>query len=367
MRLAVEHRPAGVYNVAPDGAVPLHRALRLAGRRRLPVPRWLQRPARWLLRRRPKVASLDQAEYIRYPWTVSAARIRRELGFAPRAASAAAAAGLAGGARWRGGAEPDPFGRDREYIDFYGRVLFRFVHDYYWRVELDGLDNVPASGRGVLVGVHRGFMPFDGVMTLHALARERGRYPRFLIHPTLTRSPFLGNFMTKLGGVLACRENADWVLQRDELLGVYPEGIEGAFSYYRDAYRLRRFGRSDYVRAALRNRAPILPFVTVGSAEIFPILAKVHWPWWQRVSEWPCLPITPTFPLIPLPLPSKWHTRFLEPLPVHEIHPPEAAEDPGVVGAIHHEVEARIRQAIDEMRRRRQGIFWGSIFEEQQG
>ena len=116
---------------------------------------------------------------------------------------------------------------------------------------------------------------------------------------------------------------------------------------------------------ALRNRAPILPFVTVGSAEIFPILAKIHWAWWQRVSEWPCLPITPTFPLIPLPLPSKWHTRFLEPLPVHESYPPEAAEDPGVVAAIGLEVQTRIQQATEQMRRRRQGLFWGSIFKEE--
>ena len=254
---------------------------------------------------------------------------------------------------------------DREYIDSYGRWLFRAVHDYYWRIELDGLDHLPASGRGVLVGVHRGFMPFDGLMTLHAVARQRRRYPRFLIHPTLTKFPVLGNFMTKVGGVLACRENADWVLQRDGLVGVYPEGIHGAFSYYRDAYRLRRFARSEFVQMALRNRAPILPFVTVGSAEIFPILAKIHWAWWQRVSEWPCLPITPTFPLIPLPLPSKWHTRFLEPLPVHESYPPEAAEDPGVVAAIGLEVQTRIQQATEQMRRRRQGLFWGSIFKEE--
>ena len=218
-----------------------------------------------------------------------------------------------------------------------------------------------------MVGVHRGFMPYDGVMTMHLLARERRRYVRFLVHPTLTKFPFLSNFMTKVGGVMACYENADWVLERDGLVAVFPEGIRGAFSYYRDAYRLRRFGRGEWVRMALKNRAPILPFVTLGSAEIFPILAKVHWGWWKRFSEWPCLPITPTFPFVPLPLPSKWHTRYLEPMPVHESHPPEAADDPKVVRAISAEVQARIREAIDEMRRRRQWIFWGSIFKEQQG
>ncbi len=373
IRLAVERRPAGTYNLAPNGVVPLHHALRRAGCRRLPLPGWLQRPVRAVLARPGGVASAAQTEYIRYPWTVSAAKARRELGFAPGHSSLAALAALRGGraASSPGGSpepepELDPFGMDREYIDFYGRWLFRFAHDRYWRVELAGLDNVPRRGRGVMVGVHRGFMPYDGVMTLHALARARGRYPRFLIHPSLTKFPILGSFMTKLGGVLACHENADWVLGRDGLVAVFPEGIQGAFSYYRDAYRLRRFGRGEFVRMALRNRAPILPFVTVGSAEIFPILAKIRWAWWERLSEWPCLPITPTFPLLPLPLPSKWHTRFLEPMPVHESYPPEAAEDDALVRAIRLEVRGRIQAAIDEMRRRRRRIFWGSIFEEQQ-
>ena len=377
--LVAEQRSSGVYNVAPAGVVPLNRALRLAGCRRLPLPRWLQRPARSLLAGSGGVASLDQSEYIRHPWTVSAAKIGRELGFAPGQSSSEALSTLRangspdGAPRDEAGGEAeaapeyDPFGMDKQYIDFYGRGLFRLVHDYYWRIELDGLDNIPRRGRGVMVGVHRGFMPYDGVMTMHALARERRRYVRFLIHPTLTKFPFLANFMTKVGGILACGENADWVLQREGLVAVFPEGIRGAFSYYRDAYRLRRFGRGEWVKMALRNRAPILPFVTVGSAEIYPILAKIHWSWWKRFSEWPCLPLTPTFPLIPLPLPSKWHTRYLEPMPVHENYPPEAAEDASIVRAIGLEVRERIRRAMDEMRRRRRHIFWGSIFKERRG
>ena len=268
---------------------------------------------------------------------------------------------------WEWGAEGlDPFGMDRGYVERWGRRLFRFLHDRYWRIEVRGLEHVPRSGRGVLTGVHRGFMPFDGVMALHLLARECGRYPRFLLHPTLTKLPFLTDFMTKLGGVLACRENADWVLERGGLLGIFPEGIRGAFTPYRRAYRLGKFGRDEYVRMALRNRAPILPFVTVGSAEIFPILGRIDWGWLKRYTEWPFLPIAPPFPLLPVPLPSKWHTRFLEPLHVEELHGPEAADDPEVVRAISRTVRARMAAAIAEMLARRRSVFFGSVFEERE-
>ncbi len=346
---ALERSRGGVFNVAPAGVVPLRRALRAAGVRRVAIPRTWQRPVRAALAPLGLAYSTDHLEFIRYSWTASGNRIARALGFVPRASSAAPIF--------------DEFGQDPEYIRTYGRTLFTFLSRYYWRVETEGLERVPASGRAVLVGPHRGFMPFDGVMLLHLVARDRGRYVRFLIHPSLLKFPFLFNFMTKLGGILACRDNADWILQRDEIAGVFPEGIHGAFTPYRDAYRLGKFGRDEFVRMALRNRAPIVPFATVGSAEIFPILAKIRWPWWERWTDWPYFPITPTFPLAPIPLPSKWHVRFLAPLHVEDQYPPEAADDPAVVREISRTVRDVMQAAIDDMLRRRRWVFFGSIFD----
>jgi len=261
----------------------------------------------------------------------------------------------------------DDFGMDKAYIAAYSRTLFRFLHDYYWRIEVKGLGNVPSHGRALLDGIHRGLMPWDGVMALHLLTKTISRYPRFLIHPTLLRFPFLFNFMTKLGGIVACQENADYVLQREEMLGIFPEGINGAFMLYRDAYRLGKFGRNDFVKMALRNRAPIVPFVTVGSAEIFPILKKLDWRWWKRHTEWPCFPLTPTFPFLPVPLPSKWHTQFLATIHVENKYPPEAADDPKIVRAISDEVRAVMEEATNKMLSRRKSIFYGSVFKGELG
>jgi 1-acyl-sn-glycerol-3-phosphate acyltransferase len=259
----------------------------------------------------------------------------------------------------------DDFGMDKHYIAAYGRTLFKVLHDYYWRVEIKGLEHVPRRGRAVLVGIHRGFMPWDGVMLLHLLVQKLSRYPRFLIHPGLIKFPFLFNYMTKLGGIIACQENAAYVLEKDEMLGLFPEGIRGAFALYRDAYKLNKFGRDEYVKIALRHRAPIVPFVTVGSAEIFPIFKAVDWAWWKRNTEWPTFPITPTFPFLPpVPLPAKWHTQFLDPIHLEERYPPEAADEPETVRAISLEVRGRMTEAIREMLSQRKSIFFGSIFKE---
>ncbi len=351
----------GVYNVAPAAAIPLRKALWAAGTLRLPLPVTLQRACRKVLAPLGLAAPAELLEYVRYPWTVSDAALRQR-GYEPRCSSWRAVREMRGAAAEEPEPSFDDFGLDEHYFARLARTLFRFLHDLYWRIEVRGLEHVPRHGPAVLTGMHRGFMPWDGVMLVHLVRRELGRVPRFLIHPALVKHPVLAPYMIKLGGILASQENADWVLARDDLLAVFPEGIRGAFRMYRDVYKLGKLGRDEYVRMALRRGAPIVPFVTVGSAEIFPIFGKIRWRWWKRYSEWPFLPITPTMGLAPLP--SKWHTRFLEPLHVEQQYPPEAAEDKTVVGAISREVRSRMEAAIAEMLRRRRRVFWGSIFEE---
>src|SRR5205807_4837634 len=247
-RCAVERSSGGVYNVAPDGVITLRAGLRLTRTRRLTFPRTLRRI----------VHSADHLDLIRYSWTVSNKKIKSDLGYVPGPSSAEAVAEFVGAENGdrRSSDESmtlrefDDFGMDKDYIAAYGRTLFKFLFEHYWRVEHKGLEHVPSDGRAVLVGVHRGFMPWDAVMTLNLIVRQLKRYPRSLIHPGLIKFPFLFNFHTKLGGVIACQENADYVLERDELLTIYPEGIRGAFSLFRQPYRLKRF-RDDYVKIAL--------------------------------------------------------------------------------------------------------------------
>ena len=139
-----------------------------------------------------------------------------------------------------------------------------------------------------------------------------------------------------------------------EVLGVFPEGIRGAFTLYKRAYTLGKFGRDEFVRMALRNRAPILPFVTVGSAEIYPILRRVDWRWFKRYTEWPFLPITAA----PFPLPSKWHTRFLPALHVEEQYPPEAAEDPMLMFNLTDQVREQIQHTLYKLLVQRRSVFF---------
>jgi 1-acyl-sn-glycerol-3-phosphate acyltransferase len=351
---ALEHDRDGVFNVAPDSVVPLRAAIRMAGGHRVALPVTLQRIG----------GGSEALEYLRYPWTVSNQKIKRELEFSPQQSSLAA---LREHRKTRQSvSEPEPsfdeFGLDRDYIEAYRKRLLRFLCDSYWRIEARGLEHIPRQGPAILVGMHRGFVPFDGVMALHLVMREAGRVPRFLTHPGLMKFPFIDNFVRKFGGVVACEASADRVLESGGLLGVFPEGVDGAFALYRQAYRLKDFGRDSFVKLAVRHRAPIIPFVTVGSAEILPIFVRIKSRLWTRCTDWPWLPLS-TFPWLPFPLPSRWHMRFLPPIQMDNQHQQEPAQERSAIKAISLEVQTRMQQAVEEMIQRRKSVFFGSVFE----
>jgi 1-acyl-sn-glycerol-3-phosphate acyltransferase len=165
-------------------------------------------------------------------------------------------------------------------------------------------------------------------------------------------------FLRRTGQTVGHPDDTRRLLERDELVLVFPEGVRGTGKSFKDRYRLRRFGRGGFVATAIRSGAPIIPVSVVGSEEIYPMVADLA-PL-ARFLGLPYFPITPTWPWLgPLgmiPLPSKWRIQFHAPIHV-EKHPPEAANDNNLVMAIADEVRDTIQQGIYDNLKRRRGIF----------
>src|SRR5262249_54995872 len=147
-----------------------------------------------------------------------------------------------------------------------------------------------------------------------------GRDLRLLGADLIYQVPMLGHLSRKSGHTLACKADADRLLRKGELVGVFPEGFKGVGKPFRDRYKLQRFGRGGFVGTALRAQPPTIPCAVVGAEEIYPKLADLR-PL-ARLLGLPYFPITPTFPLLgPLglvPLPSKWIIQFGPPVPVSD-------------------------------------------------
>lgn len=113
---------------------------------------------------------------------------------------------------------------------------------------------------------------------------------------------------------------------------------------------------------AVAHQAPIIPAAVVGHAEIFPILGRIDSAWTRRVLGWPYLPIAPMFPLAPVPIPSKWHIRYLPAIPVTEFRPADTANS-RLMRAFARHVQQVVQVHTDDLVARRTSFFFGSILD----
>jgi 1-acyl-sn-glycerol-3-phosphate acyltransferase len=263
--------------------------------------------------------------------------------------------------RLTGEIEVDEFGFDPELTDKVLLAMMRPLYDKYFRVETRGLENVPEEGGALVVANHSGTIPLDSVMTQLALLDHHSgrRHLRMLGADLVFQTPIIGELARKTGTTLACNADAERLLRKGELVGVWPEGFKGIGKPFSERYKLQRFGRGGFVSAALRTQVPIVPCSIVGAEEIYPILGNMKT--LARLLGLPYVPVTPTFPWLgplgAIPLPSKWIIEFGEPIPTDGLGP-EAADDPMLVFNITDQVRETIQHTLYRLLMQRRSVFF---------
>src|SRR3954468_20713064 len=246
------------------------------------------------------------------------------------------------------------WGRSERVEGAFDRTLYEFLYHYWFRVEVEGIENVPSTGPALLVSNHAGALPPDAAMIAKAIKTEHAT-PRPL-HLTVENFfkgyPGLSMLLPKLGGVPAHPANVHRLLcDEDQLVLVFPEGAKGTEKLYKDRYRLRRFGRGGFVRAAMRARVPIVPIAVVGAEEAQPVFAQI--PLLAKVTG---LIYAPIGPLVYLP--AKFRIRFMEPIPTDDMGD-DSWNNRGLVQTVSQEIRARIQEELFDMVGRRESVWFG--------
>jgi len=254
----------------------------------------------------------------------------------------------------------DDFGFDAQFTDQVLMGLMRPLYRHWFRVQVSGIDSIPADSGALVVANHSGTIAVDSVMTQLAILDEHPahRNLRMLGANLVFQTPFLGDLARRAGHTLACHDDAERLLNDGEVVGVWPEGFKGIGKPFAERYRLQRFGRGGFVSAAVRTKTPIIPTAIVGAEEIYPMVGNATL--LARILGLPYFPITPTFPALgPLgliPLPSKWLIHFDEPIPTDHL-PEGSADDPAVLFEITDQVRERIQRKLYDLLAERGGVF----------
>ncbi|MBI4411395.1 MAG: acyltransferase family protein [Deltaproteobacteria bacterium] len=257
--------------------------------------------------------------------------------------------------------EVDPFGMDRRLVEKI-KPLFDFLYHKYWRISVTGINNIPDEGKALIVANHSGTVPYDGAMIKTSILNEhpRRKDARFLVEDFVYHMPILGTFMYRIGGVRACPENAELLLNAGHLVIVFPEGVKGIGKLYRERYKLQRFGRGGFIKLCMKTNAPLIPVGVVGAEEIHPIMMKSNI--LAKTIGVPYIPITPTFPLLGLlgciPLPSKWSIHFGEPIRF-DSYGPKAMDDELLIHKLSEKVRMNIQEIIFDLLRKRRSVWVG--------
>ncbi|MCW1095615.1 acyltransferase family protein [Streptomyces sp. RS2] len=263
--------------------------------------------------------------------------------------------------RLTGEYEVDDFGYDAELTDQVLMSLLRPMYEKYFRVEVKGVENIPAQGGALIVANHSGTLPLDGLMMQVAVHDHHpaDRHLRLLAADLVFVLPVVNELARKLGHTLACAEDAERLLAQGELVGVMPEGFKGIGKPFGERYKLQRFGRGGFVSTALRQGVPIVPCSIVGAEEIYPMIGNSKT--LARLLGFPYFPLTPTFPWLgPLgavPLPTKWTIQFGEPIPT-DGYAPEAAEDPVLMFNLTDQVREQIQHTLYKLLVQRRSVFF---------
>jgi 1-acyl-sn-glycerol-3-phosphate acyltransferase len=255
------------------------------------------------------------------------------------------------------GLEPErrvtDWGRSERLEGLADRTLYEFLYRYWFRTEIEGVENVPSEGGALLVANHGGAAPTDGAMIAKAL-RERSRRPRplhLLTDPPLQGLPGLGMLFTKLGAVPDHPANVHRLLfDERQLVLAFPERAHDAGKAPRERHRMRSFGRGAFVEAAIRAGVPIVPIAVLGAEDASPPFARLD-PL-RRLTRLTQVPLGTGFPL-----PAKLRIRFLAPVLIGELG--WAAGDGAAVRARAQDIRALIQENLLEMVAARRSVWRG--------
>ncbi len=231
------------------------------------------------------------------------------------------------------------------------RVLPHFLGEVarkYFRLQIEGTENIPRRGPALIAPNHSGYSGFDAFLLSHEIFKATGRIPRVLAHHFWFLTKATAVPAEKVGFIEASMTNGMKQLKKNNLVVLFPEGEYGNFKPTTKRYHLQEFKRG-FIRMALLRQCPIVPTLVLGAEETHINLAQLKFSKYLRGLVLP-------LPLNIIPLPAKWKIIFLP--PIHLPYKPSAADDKELVTELAQDLREQMQAAISAEVAKRGSIFF---------
>ena len=251
----------------------------------------------------------------------------------------------------------DPWGLELEKIR---ETLERFYPLYknYFKVRVFGVEKVQ-NQQYMVISNHSGQVAIDAVLIALTFLLEIDPpfILRSMVESFVPKMPFVGQFVAECGGVLGDRENCINLINHQQSILVFPEGVRGIAKSTNDYYHLQKFTRG-FFRLALEARIDIVPIAVIGAEEFYPYV--FHLKTLAKILGLPALPLSPTVLLGPvglLPLPSPVDIYIGDPYLIPRDIPNDATDE--IIGPHVDKLTKIIEGMITEGRKQRRP-FWAN-------
>lgn len=223
------------------------------------------------------------------------------------------------------------------FPSFFGEILRK-----YFRLEIEGLENIPKKGSALICPNHSGFVGIDALLLAHIITKDAKRIPRVLTHHLWFLTKTTSIPANKLGFTEATVENGISALKKNNLVVIFPEGEHGNFKPSTEMYQLQEFRRG-FIRMALSTGSPVIPTLIVGAEETNINLTTLKFTKFLRGTVLP-------LPLNIIPLPVKWKIKFLP--PIYLPYKASALDDAELVREIAADIQEQMQDSLTELVKR---------------
>lgn len=214
-----------------------------------------------------------------------------------------------------------------------------------------GIENVPAR-RALLVGNHTVMGMLDSPLMCAELW-ERGVIVRSLGDHAHFKIPVWRDVLTAFGVVDGTRAITSELMDRGEVILVYPGGGREVAKRKGEKYQLIWKNRMGFARMAVQHGYTIVPFAAVGAEEAVdilmdgdnPLLAPTRMLVEKLLGSTEAMPITRGIGLTPFPRPERQYYWFGEPISTEDVR--GLQDDDAVVRTVREQTKKAIEQGME--------------------